>query len=102
MNPIRWASIRGSSNPEGHTARFGRFQSVARSGQKSIAQGLSWVNFPPEVALKGPPVTARLTQGKPWAKPSCPFGAGPSGRTNDAKQLNPGLNPGLNPSDLSG
>jgi hypothetical protein len=40
---------------------FGRFHSVARS-------------------------LVRLTQGKPWAKLSCPFGAGPSGRMAGAKQ----------------
>jgi hypothetical protein len=79
--------------------RFGLCQSVARSGQKSIAQGLPWVNSPAELALKGPPGPARigsgpldrmacafpalsgqntyfwLTQGTPWAKLSCPFGA---------------------------
>jgi hypothetical protein len=78
-------------------------QSVARSGQESIAQGLPWVIPSVEFALKGSPDTARigskplnrlaceflapsgrnvnfpLTQGKPWAKLSCPFGAGPFG-----------------------
>ncbi len=39
---------------------FGRFRSVARSGQKSIAQGEPWVNFPAGLALKGPPDTARI------------------------------------------
>jgi hypothetical protein len=39
---------------------FGRFQSVPRSGQESIAQGLPWVVPPPEFALKGPPGTARI------------------------------------------
>jgi hypothetical protein len=34
--------------------RFGRFQSVARSGQNSIAQGLPWETLLPEFALKGP------------------------------------------------
>jgi hypothetical protein len=29
----------------------------------------------------------RLTQGKSWAKLSCPFGAGPSGRKTDAKHI---------------
>jgi hypothetical protein len=29
----------------------------------------------------------RLTQGKPWAKLSCPFGAGPSGRMTGAKHI---------------
>jgi hypothetical protein len=33
---------------------FGGFQSVARSGQESLAQGLPWVPSPPEWALKGP------------------------------------------------
>jgi hypothetical protein len=28
-----------------------------------------------------------LTQGEPWAKLSCPFGAEPSGRITDAKQI---------------
>jgi hypothetical protein len=41
---------------------FGSFQSVAGSGQESIAQG------------------------KPWAMLSCPFGVGPSGRMTGAKQ----------------
>ena len=64
-----------------------------------IAQGLPWEIPTPELALKGLPGTARigsaflnrlvcsilspfrakrlfrLTQGKPWAKLSCPFGA---------------------------
>jgi hypothetical protein len=40
---------------------FGSFQSVAGSGQESIAQG------------------------KPWAMLSCPFGVGPSGRMTGAK-----------------
>jgi hypothetical protein len=75
-----------------HTARMLwslDFESVARSGQKSIAQGLPWVDSPPKLALKGPPGTAKRflapsgrdvyfipTQGKPWAKLFCPFGAG--------------------------
>ncbi len=72
---------------------FGRFQSVARSGQKSLAQGLPWVSrkymFRPEgarnahaIRFKGPePIIAAsrgpfsfransgggTTQGKPWA-----------------------------------
>ena len=72
---------------------------MARSGQENIAQGLPWVIPPPELALKGAakcgenrfqtleqdrmrissPFRAKrlfcLTQGKPWAKLSCPFGA---------------------------
>jgi hypothetical protein len=68
---------------------FGHFQSVARSGQNSLAQGLPWVVLPTRIALKGPQDTAingsetfepdrvrvsgpfrakryfRLTQGKP-------------------------------------
>jgi hypothetical protein len=46
---------------------LGRFHSVARSGQESIAQGV------------------------PWAKLSCPFGAGPSGRMTGAKHIVPSL-----------
>jgi hypothetical protein len=79
---------------------------VARSGQESIAQGLPWVNSPTGVSPEGAgrysenrlrtfepdrvrissPFSFRakrlfrVTQGKPWAKLSCPFGAGPSGR----------------------
>jgi hypothetical protein len=82
---------------------------VARSGQESIAQGLPWVNSPTGVSPEGAgryggnrlrtfepdrvrissPFMAkrlfRVIQGKPWAKLSCPFGAGPSGRMTDAK-----------------
>jgi hypothetical protein len=82
---------------------FGRFQSVARSGQESIAQGLPWVIAPTHISPEGAiryggnrlrtfepdrvrissPFRAkrfyRLTQGKPGAKLSCRFGAGPSG-----------------------
>jgi hypothetical protein len=78
--------------------QFGGFQSVARSGQKSIAQGLSWVSSPRGMSPEGAgrygenrlralepdrvhlsnPFRAnrlfRLTQGKPSAKLSCPFG----------------------------
>jgi hypothetical protein len=80
---------------------------VARSGQKSIAQGLPWVDSPTGMSPEGAgryggnrlrtygldrvhssPFRAkrlfRLTQGKPWAKFSCPFGAG---RLTDAKQI---------------
>jgi hypothetical protein len=32
---------------------FGGFQSVARSGQESIAQGLPWVNSPAGVSPEG-------------------------------------------------
>ena len=32
----------------------------------------------------------RLTQGKPWAKLSCPFGAGSRGRMTGAKQMQGG------------
>jgi hypothetical protein len=43
------------------------FESVARSGQKSIAQGLPRVYPglvpPPELALKGPPGTAKTVSG---------------------------------------
>ena len=84
-------------------ARKKNFQSVARSGQKSIAQGLPWVSFltgmghegagsdggnrlrtfdPDRVHVSSPFRAKRLfwlTQGKPWAKLSCPFGAWPSG-----------------------
>jgi hypothetical protein len=84
---------------------------VARSGQESIAQGLPWVNFPTGVSPEGAgryggnrlqtfepervrissPFRAkrlfRVTQGKPWAKLSCPFGAGPLGRMTDAKHI---------------
>jgi hypothetical protein len=95
---------------------FWSFQSVARSGQESIAQGLPWVNSPTGVSPEGAdrcggsrlrtfeqdrvcissPFRAkhvfRITQGKPWAKLSCPFGAGPSGCMTDAKHTrNPGL-----------
>ena len=79
---------------------FGRFQSVARSGQESIAQGLPWVipttRISPEGAAKCGenrlrPFRAkrlfRLTQGKPWAKLSCPSGAAPSGRMTGAKHI---------------
>jgi hypothetical protein len=41
--------------------------------------------FPPDRVRISSPFRAKrlfwLTQGKPWAKLSCPFGAGPSGRT---------------------
>jgi hypothetical protein len=71
---------------------------VARSGQKSMAQGLPWVSSPRGMSPEGAgrygenrprafepdrvhissPFRAnrlfRLTQGKPWAKLSCPFG----------------------------
>ena len=77
---------------------FGRFQSVARSGQESIAQGLPWVIAPTHISPEGAirygenrlrtfepdrvrissPFRAkrfyRLTQGKPWAKLSCRSG----------------------------
>jgi len=82
---------------------FGCFQSVARSGQENIAQGLPWVIAPTRICPEGAtryvenrlqtfepdrrrisgPYRAKrisgLTQGKPWAKLSCPYGAGPSG-----------------------
>ena len=88
---------------------FGRFYSVARSGQESIAQGLPWVKTPTRISPEGAtryggnrlrtfelnrvrissPFRAkrlfRLTQGKPWAKLSCPFGAGLSDRMTAAK-----------------
>src|SRR5271154_6641178 len=88
---------------------------VARSGQESMAQGLPWEMPPPKLALKGPlgsarigseslnwiacavlapsgrNVLCRLTQGKPWAKLSCPCGAGASGRMTAAKHI---LHPG--------
>jgi hypothetical protein len=91
--------------------QFGGFQSVARSGQKSIAQGLPWVNSPGGMSFEGAgrhsenrlqafepdrvhissPFRAdrlfRLTQGKPWAKLSCPFGACPPGRMIGANHL---------------
>jgi hypothetical protein len=104
--------------------RFGGFQSVARSGQKSIAQGLPWVNSPTGMSPEGAgryggnwlrtsgldrlhifssPFRAkrlfRLTQGKPWAKLSCPFGAGRSGRKTGAKLIR---KPGLSPQAPSG
>jgi hypothetical protein len=99
--------------PTNGPKEFGRFHSVARSGQESIAQGLPWVIHPTQLALKGPPGAARigseplnrvacssscplrakrlfrLTQGKPWAKLSCPFGAGPSGRRTGANTYKP-------------
>ena len=88
---------------------LGPFHSVARSGQESIAQGLPWVvprhpigpegatrpgenrlrTFEPHRVCSSCPFRAkrlfRLTQGKPWAKVSCPFGAGLSGRRTGAK-----------------
>jgi hypothetical protein len=33
--------------------QFGCFQSVARSGQKSIAQGLTWINSPTRISPEG-------------------------------------------------
>jgi hypothetical protein len=84
---------------------------VARSGQKSIAQGLPWVNslsgmspegagrygenwlraFEPDCVHISSPFSAkrlfRLTQGKPWAKLSCPFGARPSGGMTSANHI---------------
>jgi hypothetical protein len=84
---------------------------VARSGQKSIAQGLPWLNPPTGMSPEGAaryggnrlrtsglervhissPFRAkrlfRLTQGKPWAKLSCPFGAGLSGPKTDATPI---------------
>jgi hypothetical protein len=101
----------------GHTSKvpaIGAFQSVARSGQKSIAQGLPWVNSPMAMSPEGAgryggnrlrtseryrvqissPFRAkpyfRPTQGKPWAKLSCPFGAGPLGTTTALNTYNPG------------
>jgi hypothetical protein len=86
---------------------------MARSGQESIAQGLPWVIPPTRISPEGAtrhgenrlqafkpdrerissPFRAkrlfRLTQGKPWAKVSCPFGAGPSGRMTGANTYNP-------------
>jgi hypothetical protein len=91
-----------------------RFQAMARSGQESIAQGLPWVipptrigpegatrsgenrvqTFEPDCVRVSSPFRAKrlfwLTQGKPWAKLSCPFGAGPSGRVTGAKHT-PGI-----------
>jgi hypothetical protein len=85
--------------------------SVTRSGQESIAQGLPWVITPTRISSEGTtrhgdkqlgtfepdrvrissPFGARrlyhLTQGKPWAKLSCPFGAGLSGRVTGAKRI---------------
>jgi hypothetical protein len=79
-------------------------------GHESIAQGLPWVIHPNRISPEGAtrygenrprtfepdrvrissPFRAKrffwLTQGKPWAKLSCPFGAEPSGRITDAKQ----------------
>jgi hypothetical protein len=76
---------------------------VARSGQKNIAQGLPWVKSPTGMCPEGAdryggkrlrtfepdrvhipsPFRAKrlfwLTQGKPWAKLFCPFGARPFG-----------------------
>jgi hypothetical protein len=104
-----------------HTARralyFGGRQSVARSGQESLAQGLPWVNSPTGVSPEGvvrcggnrlqtfepdrvrisSPFRAqrlfRVTQGKPWAKLSCPFGAGPSGRMKEMELCRSIANP---------
>ena len=80
-------------------------------GQGSIAQGLLWVNFPTRISPEGAakygenrlrrfePDRVRIsspfrakrlflpTQGKPWAKLSCPFGADPPGRLTDAKHI---------------
>jgi hypothetical protein len=91
--------------------QFEGFHSVARSGQKSIAQGLPWVNSPSGMSPEGAgrygekwlrtfepdrvhissPFRAnrlfRLTQGKPWANLSCPFGAGPSGSMTIANHI---------------
>jgi len=76
-------------------------------GQGNLAQGLPWVSqknvFSPEGALRrechncgqrnvlavpSGPLRAsslgNLTQGRPWAKLSCPFGAGPSVRMTDS------------------
>jgi len=88
------------------SSEFGCFQSVARSAQKSIAQGLPWVIPPNRISPEGAtryrtfapdrvnvssPFRAKrlfwLTQGKPWAKLSCPFGAEPSGRITDANRF---------------
>jgi hypothetical protein len=93
------------------TLPFGDFQSVARSGQKSIAQGLPWVSSPRGMSPEGAgrygenrlrafqpdrlhissPFRAnrlfRLTQGKPWAELSCPFGVGPAGRMTIANHI---------------
>jgi hypothetical protein len=44
---------RPSDGPKG--LYFGHFQSVARSGQSSLAQGLPWEIPPSELALKGRP-----------------------------------------------
>jgi hypothetical protein len=90
---------------------FGRFQSLARSGQESIAQGLPWViastRISPEGAIRygedrlrtvepdrvrisssfRAKCLYRLTQGKPWAKLSCPSGADPSGRMTSAEHM---------------
>jgi hypothetical protein len=43
----------------------------------------------------------QLSQGKPWAKLSCPCGAGPSGNGTGAKYT-PGSQPGFSPGTLNG
>jgi hypothetical protein len=94
---------------------FGCFRSGARSGQESLAQGSPWViplvrigpewatrygenplrTFEPDCVRISSPFRAKrlfwLTQGKPWAMLSCPFGADPSGRIPTLKI---GFNPG--------
>jgi len=80
-------------------------------GHESIAQSLPWVIPPNRISPEGAirygenrprtfesdrvriysPFRAKrlfwLTQGKPWAKLSCPSGAEPSVRITDAKQI---------------
>jgi hypothetical protein len=83
---------------------------TARRRQDSLAQGLPWVSqqdvlcpegakgiemcgrsdLKPILAVPSGPFRAycgggKFTQGKPWAKLSCPFGAGPPGRMIRAK-----------------
>ena len=67
---------------------------MARSGQESIAQGAAenrLRTFLGDRVRISSPFRAkrsyRLTQGKPWAKLSCPFGAGPSGLMTGAKHI---------------
>jgi hypothetical protein len=70
--------------------QFGGFQSVARSGQKSIARGLPWVNSPGGMSPEG---AGRYSENRLRAfEPdrvhiSSPFGACPPGRMIGANHL---------------
>jgi len=91
--------------------RFAARGILGPKGQESIAQGLPWVIAPTRICPEGAtryvenrlqtfeperrrisgPYRAKrlsgLTQGKPWAKLSCPYGAGPSGCMTSAKHI---------------